>query len=296
MRIAGQPDKRILEQRARIEFHYPIDDMIIFVPMYENPKIQESQTANYVEYNPIGRSSSLFAYTGSKSRKFKVELTYTLPHLEMFDMGIYRFQRVFTNSTKDSQKQLFFPDPNKKKPGDAPNSLSLEVEKQYWILRAWAETLENISEAQGVFDKALTGLQGAGDLAQTLNSLTPTKRHAALDSLLFFIALFRTSVVNKADNPIYGPPLARLTFGAMYQSVPCIIKSYNMAWEEEMGYDLETLTPRRIKINLDMQEVRVGDMGKYDPAQFVKRDNITGWESATAGWYTTDPLDYGIAK
>ena len=39
MRIANQPDKRILEQRARLEFHYPIDGMIIFVPFYENPKI-----------------------------------------------------------------------------------------------------------------------------------------------------------------------------------------------------------------------------------------------------------------
>ena len=296
MRIANQPDKRILEQRARLEFHYPVDDMIIFVPFYENPKITESQSANYVEYNPIGRSSSLYAYTGSKSRKFQVELTYTLPHLEMFDMGIYRFQRVFTNATKDSVKAMFFNDPNTGKPGDAANSLSLQVEKQYWILRGWAETLENISEAEGLFDKALGGIQGASDLKGTLESMTPHQRHAALDSLLFFIALFRTSVVNKADNPIYGPPLVRLTFGAMYQSVPCIVKSYNISWEENAGYDLETLVPRRVKIGLQLQEVRVGNMGKYDPAQFMNRDNIAGWEAATSNWYTTDPLDYGVSK
>jgi hypothetical protein len=292
MRIASQPDKRILEQRARLEFHYPVDGMIIFVPFYENPKISESQSANYVEYNPIGRSSSLFAYTGAKSRKFNLELTYTLPHLEMFDMGIYRFQRVFTNATQDSQKAMFFLDPNKKKPGDAPNSLSLEVEKQYWILRGWAETSENLAEAQGLF----SNLQGASNLAQTLESMTPNQRHAALDSLLFFIALFRTSVTNKADNPIFGPPLVRLTFGAMYQSVPCIVKSYNISWDENAGYDMETLTPRRVKITMQLQEVRVGNMGKYDPAQYLERDNIAGWESATSNWYTTDPLEYGWAK
>ena len=292
MRIASQPDKRILEQRARLEFHYPVDGMIIFVPFYENPKISESQSANYVEYNPIGRSSSLFAYTGAKSRKFNLELTYTLPHLEMFDIGIYRFQRVFTNATQDSQKAMFFLDPNKKKPGDAPNSLSLEVEKQYWILRGWAETSENLAEAQGLF----SNLQGASNLAQTLESMTPNQRHAALDSLLFFIALFRTSVTNKADNPIFGPPLVRLTFGAMYQSVPCIVKSYNISWDENAGYDMETLTPRRVKITMQLQEVRVGNMGKYDPAQYLERDNIAGWESATSNWYTTDPLEYGWAK
>jgi hypothetical protein len=208
----------------------------------------------------------------------------------MFDMGIYRFQRVFTNATQDSQKAMFFLDPNKKKPGDAPNSLSLEVEKQYWILRGWAETSENLAE------EALAGLQGASNLAQTLESMTPNQRHAALDSLLFFIALFRTSVTNKADNPIFGPPLVRLTFGAMYQSVPCIVKSYNISWDENAGYDMETLTPRRVKITMQLQEVRVGNMGKYDPAQYLERDNIAGWESATSNWYTTDPLEYGWAK
>jgi hypothetical protein len=82
----------------------------------------------------------------------------------------------------------------------------------------------------------------------------------------------------------------------MYQSVPCIVKNYNISWDENSGYDLETLTPRRVKITMQMQEVRVGNMEKYDPAQFAARDNITGWESATSNWYTTDPLDYGWAK
>jgi len=47
---------------------------------------------------------------------------------------------------------------------------------------------------------------------------------------------------------------------------------------------------------MQLQEVRVGNMGKYDPAQYLERDNIAGWESATSNWYTTDPLEYGWAK
>ena len=82
MRLNNGPDNRYLEERSRLEFHYPTGDIIVFIPIYENPEITESKTANLVEYNPLGRSGSLFAYTGAKSRKIKLELKYTLPHLQ----------------------------------------------------------------------------------------------------------------------------------------------------------------------------------------------------------------------
>jgi hypothetical protein len=87
-----------------------------------------------------------------------------------------------------------------------------------------------------------------------------------------------------------GPPLLRLTFGSMYQNVPCLCKNYNISWEEESGYDLETLTPRNLKIQLSLEEIRVGDFEQYIPGRFIKSDNLTGWESAIASPYTTDPL------
>ena len=96
---------------------------------------------------------------------------------------------------------------------------------------------------------------------------------------IFFIAVLRTSVVNNASDPMIGPPLLRLTFGSMYQNVPCLCKNYNISWEEESGYDLETLTPRHLKIQLNLEEIRVGDFKEYTPAKFVKNDNLTGWES-----------------
>ena len=86
---------RLLPERSRIEFHYGGDDEgVVFIPFYENPKITESQKANYSDYDVVGRAGTLYAYTGAKSRTLKVEMTFTLPHLAMHEMGIDRFRRT----------------------------------------------------------------------------------------------------------------------------------------------------------------------------------------------------------
>ena len=126
-----------------------------------------------------------------------------------------------------------------------------------------------------------------------MNSWTSLPVNQVLDTYLFFVALIRTSVVNKADDPLIGPPILRLNFGPLYQSVPCICKSYNMKWEEDGGYDLETLTPRVLKVSLKLEEIRVGNWGTYKAADFSARDNLTGWESAINRPFTTDPLPLG---
>jgi hypothetical protein len=275
---------RLLPERSRIEFHYGGDEnTIIFLPFYENPKITESQVATYAEYNPVGRAGSLYSYMGSKSRIIKVDMTYTLPHLAMHEMGISRFIRTFLNTGIDAEKSLFTqfsessPQP---KPGDANKSLALAVSKAYWNLR-------NVGN-ESVVLPALDDL--GSNTTNILSSMAPNEMTNILDTLLFFIAVLRTSVVNNAQDPMHGPPLLRLTFGTLYQSVPCICKSYNLSWEEDPGYHLETLTPHKIRIQLTLNEIRVGDFAEYKPAVFTQRDNLTGWESAVGSPYTTDPL------
>jgi len=276
--------KRFLSERSRIEFHYGgKENKIVFLPFYENPVIKESQQATYAEYNPVGRSGSLYAYMGAKSRTLKVDMTYTLPHLAMHEMGINRFMRVFANNGPESEKALFTQSSDysaNPKPGDANKSLALAVKKEYYNLRN--EGNSNVVGPQ---------LEDLGGNTQAiLASMAPTEMTNVIDTLLFFMAVLRTSVVNKATDPMQGPPLLRLTFGTLYQSVPCICKSYNISWDEGSGYDLDTLTPRKIRIQLTLNELRVGDFGEYEPAVFLDRDNLTGWESAVNSPYTIDPL------
>lgn len=273
---------RFFSERNKLIFEYPSEDgdvTTVFLPFYENPNISESQSANYAEYNPIGRAGTLYAYTGAGSRKFKVSFNMTVPHLAYHPMGVSRFLRVYQGTSKESQKLLFTKDAqfsSKQKPGDPNKSLSLAVEKAFTQLQ---------------IDNADFATPFGVDLdAAFINSLPLTERHDVLDTLLFFIAVIRTSVTNKVTNPLLGPPLVRIDFGTLYQQVPCICKSFNIGYNEDAGYDLETTTPRMITISLNLEEVRIGDFDQYDPAVYTKRDNLTGWESAIASPHTTDPL------
>ena len=67
----------------------------------------------------------------------------------------------------------------------------------------------------------------------------------------------------------------------MYQDVPCICKNYSLSFNEAMGYDLKTLLPRQIRITMNLEEVRTGDFGEFDPtSQNTRiRDNLAGWEA-----------------
>ena len=98
---------RLLYERGRIEFHYPNKQgTIVFVPFYENPEIKESQSANYADYNPIGRPGSLYAYTGADSRRFKIKATYTLPHLAQHQYGILNFLRLMEKTDADKRAEF----------------------------------------------------------------------------------------------------------------------------------------------------------------------------------------------
>jgi len=307
---------RLLPERARIEFHYPDENnTIVFVPFYENPVIKESQSANYADYNPIGRAGSLYAYTGSQSRKFKVKATYTLPHLAQHPMGIARFLRYSFGNSKKEQQLLFT---NINKPSVSPKSALAHSYGAFDNYRTLL--LEHVGDAKaktlGIhkiparpgsvvdFDNE----QSLGDLSFAEEKLILDSEKAidesidrslytnqVIDTLLFFMVLFRTSTVNNADNPVLGPPILRLTHGTMYQSVPCVCKSYSLAWEEEAGFDLQTLTPRRLIINLELEELRSGDFTKYDETDIIRRNNLTGWETAIAAPYTIDPTNQALS-
>ena len=318
---------RLLPERARIEFHYGGEEKpIVFLPFYENPKIYESQATNYAEYNPVGRAGSLYSYLGAKSRKFKVDMTYTLPHLAQHEMGISRFLRVYTQTGYLSEQERFFKNANMstkekaKTPGDTDHSLAAACQQLYKKMVAdkfgismgdnpFTSVERDPTLEEGTPNNTPYYANNTYEFDQYGQATTLLEEHKwqaefnknivlpreatpfdVIDTLLFFIAVLRTSVVNNASDPMIGPPLLRLTFGSMYQNVPCLCKNYNISWEEESGYDLETLTPRNLKIQLSLEEIRVGDFEQYIPGRFIKSDNLTGWESAIASPYTTDPL------
>jgi len=131
--------------------------------------------------------------------------------------------------------------------------------------------------------------RASGDYAKGDHSKV---RRSVIDVIAYWVNIIRTSVVNNASDPLYGPPLVRLNHGILYRDVPCIVTQYGISYPDKAGFDLHTLLPRIISVTLKMKEVRTGNFGAYSMNDLGGRDNLAGWESvvnsADAG-HTMDP-------
>ena len=119
-------------------------------------------------------------------------------------------------------------------------------------------------------------------------------KYRIMDLIVYWVNIVRASVLNYAQNPIYGPPIIRLRHGIMYQDIPCICTDYSIQFREAAGYDINTLLPRQITVNMSLEEIRTGDFGVFDPnsasTDIIKRDNLAGWESVILqDYHSTDP-------
>ena len=126
----------------------------------------------------------------------------------------------------------------------------------------------------------------------TVEPPEPAKQRI-IDIIIYWVNIIRASVTNHAEDPLHGPPIIRLSHGIMYQNVPCICRDYRIDWDDKVGYDLDTLLPRRIKVGLKLEEIRTGDFGKYSPnislatgepvdgasSPVDAGDNLAGWEA-----------------
>ena len=100
-----------------------------------------------------------------------------------------------------------------------------------------------------------------------------------IDLVYVWLNLVRATTLNNARNTVLGPPIVRLTHGPMYNNVPCVVDSYNVSILEEGGYELETLTPKRLKITMSLKEVRTGNFGAFEAGELETGDNLAGWEA-----------------
>ncbi len=113
-----------------------------------------------------------------------------------------------------------------------------------------------------------------GDPAENTRKLNET-----INLVYLWVNLIRASVMNRSDNTTFGPPIVRLTHGGMYNNVPCLLQDYSINIVEEAGHDVQTMTPKRLEISLNLVESRTGNFGKFEAGKSMLGDNITGWES-----------------
>jgi len=113
-----------------------------------------------------------------------------------------------------------------------------------------------------------------------------------INLMIFYINLIRSSVKNKAKNTTYGPPVVRLTHGPMYNNIPCIVENYSIQIVNDNGYDVGTLMPRNVTVQMTLTEIRTSE--NFRSRQVFGGDGITGWESVLSD-NNMDPYNGEIA-
>lgn len=107
----------------------------------------------------------------------------------------------------------------------------------------------------------------------------PTFKYKVIDLVTYWLNIIRSSCSNNVKNPIHGPPIIRLSHGIMYQDIPCICTDHSISYDQQHGFDVDTLLPRVISIEMKLEELRTGDFGAGSDNYYITKDNLKGWES-----------------
>lgn len=319
---------RALPDRTKLMFYFPIPTTgdnyyVVELPFFENVSIKESKKARYQKYSLISRSSNLYSYLGADSRVLNVTFDMSLPHLleEHPDITLDRYVSYMQDKDNLELEKQKFLEPYKVQ--SIPQGMAFNLGTDYTkkLARDSAKqvlnSLESTTGALNVEDKERLGaryglealaltqinqtatsiksvLQSPFALAQKAIEYNQTQqlKYKIIDLIIYWTNIVRSSVVNYSKNPIYGPPIIRLRHGVLYQDVPCICTDYSIDYNEAAGYDLDTLLPRQLKINLKLEEIRTGDFGEFAPkGNPIERDNLAGWEAVVLG--ETNSMDPG---
>jgi len=301
--------KRLLHERSFLTLEFPQTDnraIKTYIPFLENPQISEKGQARLNRYDLVGRAGQLFSYAGAQSRKLTLTFNISLLHVIDTDAteGISeRFKSQFkvffsekqsalkafnmateaTQSALDSvtlnpmgDHTLKFADSLAKQAASTNNPvLGATQHRNYYrtlISQVTGQVLEDVENSS-----ILAGIRE--DLEITSLSQGYKEIDNAIDLVFIWLNLIRGSVLNNSTNTLLGPPIARLNQGNMYNNVPCLVEDYSIKILEDSGYEVQTLTPKRIEVTLNLVEARNGNFGEYTPGQQVQGDNLTGWES-----------------
>lgn len=267
---------RVLSERSFLMFQYPLKSSSenigyteLYIPMLENIDLSESQNSNLVSFDLIGRAGNLFAYTGAKSRNFKVKFNITFLHVvnELYESGINNiFQFGFSTglNTKDRRKQAFF-----------KNNLShLQGGRSMYV--------DNAEKNNAYFDNVYPLSQNPPAMLEG--------RKKALNLVVYWLNIVRTSTLNHSKDVKLGPPIIRINHGTLYNNIPCVCDDYSIKIDGKTTYDINTLTPFTVEVNMNLHEIRAGNFGDYVPYDEIKGDNLTGWDGLL-NFGTMDPYN-----
>lgn len=269
---------RLLHERSFLMFeYYGAKDQVTraHLPFLQNISISEDGKSNLVNYNLLGRAGQLFAYTGSDSRKLKLDFEMSLQHLFHLQEteGITeRFKQTIKNKDVDAERKRFTYSSALRSPVGAAAYDYGHREKVKFLKSLGLSLPRAIALEKN--DTRHSGRRGT-DFYAVDNPDTDK----VINLMMFWINLIRSSILNDSRNTVFGPPIVRLNHGPMYMNSPCLVEDYKISVDKTSNYDLETLLPHTIKVSMSLIESRAGDFGGYATGDRIEGDNLTGWES-----------------
>tara|TARA_R110000868_G_scaffold10352_1_gene50977 strand:- start:25448 stop:26563 length:1116 start_codon:yes stop_codon:yes gene_type:complete len=155
-------------------------------------------------------------------------------------------------------------------------------------VQGWITSLEdNVNKDFGAFGGLNPFYTGGNQNRRDLDKL--------INLVFVWVNLIRATCLNNATNTVQGPPIVRLTHGPMYNNVPCVVRDYSISIMDEAGFDIQTLTPKRLEITMTLSEMRTGDFGTFESGYLESGDNLAGWE-AIIGDNNIDPYNGDITE
>tara|TARA_R110002110_G_scaffold45134_1_gene138116 strand:- start:6606 stop:7679 length:1074 start_codon:yes stop_codon:yes gene_type:complete len=137
-----------------------------------------------------------------------------------------------------------------------------------------------VTGSQPIFDgiaNQLIGFLGGDPITspnQDERSLSKT-----LNMIYVWVNLIRATTLNNATNTTQGPPIVRLTHGAMYNNVPCVVEDYSIKIVDESGFEIQSLTPKQLEVTMSLRENRTGSSDGFEAGAIAAGDEIVGWEA-----------------
>jgi hypothetical protein len=288
---------RLLPERSFLYFSYPQPgdrkDVGFYFPMFQNIAVNESQKSRVNQLDILGRSGNLFTFQGANSRQFRLQFTFNLDHIYHYvnEVGIPKIE--FSNSKR---KTRWIPT---LEPSENAVDYKLDYYKQASIglqsgrletnkfTREFSRPLgdgekiekslwDEFSNPSNVRDELSFLLDITGFL-KTLGSSDNTKDDS-VNLLLLLLNVVRTSTIGNSSNTSLGLPTIYLNHGTLYNNIPCICMDYAISFEETSTYEIFSMTPKTIKVSMNLYENRTGDFGKFEPFSHIKGENLAGWE------------------
>lgn len=292
--------KRFLQERSFLIFEFPSEGgsrSFSILPFFENITISENQKANYAVYDLIGRAGNLYGYTGAKSRQFSLNFKMNVIHIhEMLTkegFSLQDFSESIVDSTnRDALRELFFKKPNSRT-GRSKSNQSATASETFFGLKI-EDDPDDLTYADSEFydpkfPSPETQSRRADDLSLRLAYNTINKFEDAINSVLWWINLVRSSTVNNSNNSIYGPPIIRINHGLLYNNIPCICTNFSIRENSKTTYDVINNFATYYDITMSLEEIR-SSSNVYKPNDPIKGDSVAGWNDLQQ-YGTMDPYN-----